>query len=101
MSNFDDASGVRIVVKLTVKELIQRPYTDYQKLLFRKICILHVRESLTFKAIAEQLDREGYKSPTELTLTAEIVFGIYKKGKVREDRLSAKPKRDIVQIVVM
>ena len=54
-----------------------------------------------FKDIAEQLSSEGYKSPTDRTLTAEIVFGLYKKGKVREDRLSIKPKREIVQIVVM
>lgn len=101
MSNFDDASGVQIVVKLTISDVIQRPYSEYQKLLFRKICVLRDLENLIFKDIAEQLDREGYKSPTQLTLTAEIVFGLYKKGKIREDRLSIKPKREILQVVVL
>lgn len=62
--DFEDTSGVRVMVKLTVKELIRRsfPYTDCQKLLFLKIVILRERASHTFKDIAEQLGREGYKS---------------------------------------
>ena len=52
----------------------------------------------TFTAIASRLKDEGFTSPRGKTLSAEGVFSIYKKRKIRDERLNAPPELVISQI---
>mgnify|MGYP003339294970 CR=1 FL=1 len=66
-------------------------YSEYQQELFSRVRQLRKTKGLTFKAIADALIAEGYKSPRGGLLGAESVFSIYKKGVGRETRLNAPP----------
>jgi hypothetical protein len=43
---------------------------------------------LGYRRISNLFNERGLKSPTGKTFTNVIVFGIYKKGNVREERLN-------------
>ncbi len=101
MSNFDGSSAVRLVVRITFKERIRSPYSDYQKLLFSKVRNLHERRGMTFKAIAETLDADGFLTVKGHRLTAEHVFSIYSKGKVRAKTFAQKPIISLLDLVVL
>lgn len=101
MSHFDGASAVRIVVKLTIKEIVRRPYTDAQKLLFSKIRESRDHLGMTYKDIADKLDAEGFLTPMGHRLTAEHVFGIYKKGKIRAKNFAQKPVVTLDRVTVI
>jgi hypothetical protein len=66
-------------------------YSPYQTELSEKVIDLRDSEGLTFKAIAEVLIAEGYRSPRGFDLGPESVFSIYKKRKVRDVRLLSAP----------
>jgi hypothetical protein len=53
------------------------------------------RKKLTFKAIADALEAQGYKAPRGGLLEAESVFSIYKKSLERLKRLNAFPRKEI------
>ncbi len=101
MSNFDNASAVRLVVSIVVKERIRSPYSDYQKLLFSKVRDLHEHRGMTFKAIAETLDADGFLTVKGHRLTAELVFSTYNKGKVRAKTFSQKPIISLLDLAVL
>jgi hypothetical protein len=52
--------------------------------------LLREREQLTFEGIAKLLTKSGTRSVNGCLLGAEHVFSIYKKGKLRQERLSLK-----------
>lgn len=56
------------------------------------------QEKMTFKEISETLNQKGYRSPRGFDLSAESVFSIYKKRKIRDDRLNAPPKYRIARL---
>jgi hypothetical protein len=58
-------------------------------------------KELTFKAIADALEAEGYKAPRGGILGAEGVFSIYKKGVGRVNRLNASPRLEICAVEVL
>ena len=62
-------------------------YSPYQIELSEKIIRLRDAEGLTYKAIAEVLIAEGYRSPRGFDLGPESVYSIYKKRKRRDERL--------------
>jgi hypothetical protein len=66
------------------------PYTSSQQRLFDRVCLLSEREQLTFEGIAKLLTKSGTRSVNGCLLGAEHVFSIYKKGKLRQERLSLK-----------
>ena len=66
-------------------------YSPYQTELSDKVIRLRDSVGLTYKAIAEVLIPEGYKSPRGFDLGAESVFSIYKKRKRRDARLFSAP----------
>ncbi len=66
-------------------------YSPFQIELSDKVIRLRDAEGLTYKAIAEVLIAEGYRSTRGLDLGPEIVFSIYKKRKRRDDRLLTAP----------
>jgi hypothetical protein len=66
-------------------------YSPYQIELSDKVIRLRDAEGLTYKAIAEVLIAEGYRSPRGFDLGPESVFSIYKKRKRRDARLLTAP----------
>ena len=75
-------------------------YTPYQTKLSDKI--IHLRDSggLTYKAIAESLIAQGYRSPRGFELGAQSVFSIYKKRKIRDARLQTPPSIKICDVAI-
>ena len=83
-----DVPLVKYVVKISHKGLLLWSYSVYQKELSEKVLILRDQDGLTFKAIAEKLIAEGYRSPRGFELGPESVFSIYKKRKIRDARMN-------------
>ena len=98
MSNFDDALALLIVVKLKTKALFIGPYSNSQQRLFDRVFLLRERDELTFKAIARLLTKSGTRSVNGCLLVAEHVFSIYKKGKLRMQRLTLKVEPELVEV---
>ena len=98
VSNFDDASELLMIVKITTKRLYLMAYSAYQKSLFQRVLELRERNGMTFDAIAQKLTSEKYLSPRGVALMAEHVFSIYKKGKLRRERLSEVPTYELMAI---
>ena len=98
MSNFDDLTRVVMVVKLKSKALFIGPYSNSQQKLFDRVFLLREREKLTFEAIARLLTKSGTRSVNGCLLGAEHVFSIYKKGKLRMERLGVKVKPELMDL---
>ena len=75
-------------------------YSSYQIELSDKIIRLRDAEGLTYKAIAEVLIAEGYRSPRGYDLSPESVFSIYKKRKRRDVRLLSAPATNITAVEI-
>lgn len=90
VSSFDDLTKVIMVVKLSSKALFIGPYSSSQQRLFNRVFLLRERDELTFKAIAKLLTKSGTRSVNGCLLDAEHVYSIYKKGKLRQERLKVK-----------
>ena len=75
-------------------------YSAYQTELSDRIIRLRDSVGLTFKAIAEVLIAEGYRSPRGFDLGPESVFSIYKKRKVRDERLHSVPAISIFAVEI-
>ena len=76
-------------------------YSGYQTELSDLIIELRDVRNWTFKQIVDHLITEGYRSPRGLDLGPESVFSIYKKRKIRDERLNAQPELVISQIEVI
>jgi hypothetical protein len=76
-------------------------YSDYQTELSGLIIDLRDGQNWTYKQIADHLIAEGYRSPRGFDLGPESVFSIYKKRKIRDERLNARPELVISQIEVI
>ncbi len=76
-------------------------YSGYQVELSDKIITLRDEQQFTYKQIADLLIAEGYRSPRGFDLGSESVFSIYKKRKMRNVRLNAKPEIVISEIEVI
>lgn len=75
-------------------------YSPYQTELSDKVIRLRDYEGLTYKAIAEILIAEGYRSPRGFDLGPESVFSIYKKRKRRDVRLLSEPAISISAVEI-
>ena len=87
-----------MVVKVKSKALFIGPYTDTQQRLFDRVYLLREREHLTFEAIAKLLTKSGTRSVNGCLLGAEHVFSIYKKGKLRQERLKLTVEPEMVNL---
>ena len=85
---FDTAQLVILKLRVCTPALCSGPYNIAQFELFRKVLALRELQRMTFAAIAADLTDAGYLSPRGCTLSAELVFSIYKKGKRRLSRMS-------------
>ncbi len=98
VSNFDDASEVLITLRITTRRLYLMAYSSYQKWLLDRVVELREGQSLTFQAIAMQLSAKKILSPRGQLLTAENVFSIYKKGRLRQSRLTEDARCEILDL---
>ena len=98
MSNFDDLTKVVTVVKVKSKALFIGPYSNSQQRLFDRVFLLRERDQLTFEAIARLLTKSGTRSVNGCLLGAEHVFSIYKKGKLRQERLTLKVEPELLDL---
>ena len=97
--------------KLTIKFVlnIQTPrlskiyhYNSYQTKLYRIIKFLIEKKKLSLKRISDILFEKGYRSVrTKSVLRSNYIHSIYKKGKVREERISRIFKSKITNVGVL
>ena len=72
-------------------------YSEYQQFLYNRIC-KYKENSVTpigFRKISKIFNYEGLKTPRNTEFTNSKVHSIYKKGKIREERIN---REDIVII---
>ena len=98
MSNFDELTKMVMVVKVKSKALFIGPYSSSQQRLFDRVFLLRERDQLTFEAIARLLTKSGTRSVNGCLLGAEHVFSIYKKGKLRQERLTLKVEPELLDL---
>ena len=76
-------------------------YTGYQQKLFDEIKRLKEIEGYGYKRISYILYDKGYRSiRTDSILRHNYIYSIYKKGKIREDRINRYFKPVIKDIMV-
>ena len=77
-------------------------YNSYQTKLYRIIKFLIEKKKLSLKRISDILFEKGYRSVrTKSVLSSNYIHSIYKKGKVREERISRSFKSEITNIGVL
>ena len=88
---------VSFSVSIITTKLWDSNYSEYQEYLFKRICG-YKEKSVTpigYRKISKILNEEGLLSPMGRPFTNVIVFGIYEKGKIREERVT---REDIVKV---
>ena len=87
-------SVVTITLTITYKNHYPTNYTTYQQYLFDRIN--GYKDSFVsekqWKKIGDIFNSEGLKTPLGKTFKSNNVHSIYKKGMIRQERLSYKPK---------
>jgi hypothetical protein len=96
-------NGFLVCFNLVVRTrgLMIGSYSAYQTELSDRIIRLRDSEGLTYRAIANLLIEEGYRSPRGFDLGPESVFSIYKKRKKRDTRLNGIPEVEIEDLQVL
>ena len=72
-------------------------YSEYQQYLYNRICEYksHFLTPLGYGRISKIFNKEGLKTPRGMIFKNNHVHSIYKKGKLREERIN---REDIVII---
>ena len=86
---FSFISIVKIKITITYKNLYPSRYTKYQKYLFNRIKN-YKEDNVGWKKISQILNSEELKTPMGKVFKSNHVHSIYKKGKIREERLNSK-----------
>ena len=85
------------LVSITTTKLWKSNYSEYQKYLFNRIC--EYKECfltpIGYRKISQIFNEEGLKTPRGSTFKNNHVHSIYKKGKIREERIN---REDIVEV---
>ena len=83
-----------IKVKITYKNIYPSNYSKYQEKLYNRIKKYKDQKvsPLGWTEICNILNSEGLKTTMGKTFKSNHVQSIYKKGKIREERLNSKPK---------
>ena len=86
-------------ISIITTHLWESNYTEYQQYLFSRIC-KYKEDILTpigYRKISQIFNDEGLKTPRGNVFKNNHVHSIYKKGKIREERINRK---DIVEVSV-
>ena len=74
-------------------------YNTYQHKLYRLIKFLKEERGIGYKRISHIITEKGYKSVrTNSILKNNYIYSIYKKGKIREDRINRNFETKITNI---
>ena len=77
-------------------------YNSYQTKLYRIIKFLVEKKKLSLKRISEILFEKGYRSVrTKSVLRSNYIHSIYKKGKIREERISRSFKSEVTDLLLL
>ena len=90
---------LRFSISITTTQLWGSNYTEYQQYLFNRIC-KYKEDILTpigYRKISQIFNEEGLKTPRGSIFKNNHVHSIYKKGKIREERIN---REDIVEVSV-
>mgnify|MGYP001302057356 FL=1 len=77
-------------------------YSEYQQYLYDRIC-KYKEDFLTpigYRKISEIFNDEDLKTPRNTEFSNSKVHSIYKKGKIREERINRKDIVDISQVKI-
>ena len=72
-------------------------YSECQEYLYKRIC-QYKEDFLTplgYRRISKILNKEGLKTPRGMIFKNNHVYSIYKRGKIREERIN---REDIVEV---
>ena len=85
---------VNIRISITFKSHHPTNYSKYQQYLFDRIKGYkeHSVTPIGYRKITKIFNSEGLKSPTNKTFYPLLVYSIYKKGMIREQRLNSEVK---------
>ena len=86
-------------ISIITTHLWESNYTEYQQYLFKRICNYKegVLTPIGYRKISQIFNDEGLKTTRGSVFKNNHVHSIYKKGKVREERINRK---DIVEVSV-
>ena len=98
MSIFSSIKKLEILVKVITKALYKMAYSSRSQWLYERICELRAKDNLSYEKIAKRLTEEGVKPARYCTLMAEHVYSAYKKGKIREARLTENVKYELIDV---
>ncbi len=77
-------------------------YNSYQTKSYRIIKFLIEKKKLSLKRISEILFEKGYRSVrTKSVLRSNYIHSIYKKGKLREERIGRIFKSEVTNVMVL
>ena len=88
---------VRFSLSIITTTLWESNYSEYQQYLFNRICGYkhHFLTPIGYRKISQIFNEEGLKTPRGSTFKNNHIHSIYKKGKIREERMS---REDIVEV---
>ena len=88
---------VKFSLSIINTTLWESNYSEYQQYLFNRICGYkhHFLTPIGYRKISQIFNEEGLKTPRESTFQNNHIHSIYKKGKIREERMS---REDIVEV---
>ena len=88
---------VKFSISITTTKLWESNYSEDQQYLFNRIC--EYKENnvtpIGYRKISKIFNEEGLKTPRNTEFSNSKVYSMYKKGKVREERINRK---DIVEV---
>jgi len=88
---------VTFSISITTTKLWDSNYSEYQEYLYNRICE-YKDKSVTpigYRKISQIFNEDGLKTPLGKTFTNSHVHSIYKKGKIRYERVN---REDIVEV---
>ena len=85
------------LVSITTTKLWKSNYSEYQQYLFNRICEYKecFLNPIEYRKISQIFNEEGLKTPRGSIFKNNHVHSIYKKGKIREERIN---REDIVEV---
>lgn len=95
-------------VSITTTRLWDSNYSEYQEYLYNRICKYKedVLIPIGYRKISQIFNKEGLKTSRNSVFTNSTVHSIYKKGKIREERVNrvdtvevSQPTIEVVNLV--
>ncbi len=93
---------IKLIIQFDTSKLNRRNhYNEYQKKLFNEVKYLKDELGLGYRRISYLLYEKGYRGIRKNSiLTNNFIYSIYKKGKIREERINRDFKTVIKDIMI-